>query len=102
MLELAGVSVFALSTDDLAHAQETVGKAGVTYPVLYGVDGPALSRAWGAYYEERRKILHATSFLLRPEGSIASATYSTGPVGRLSATEAIRMTLFLRKQAAPK
>ena len=51
MLEQAGVSVFALSTDDLAHAQETVTKAGVTFPVLYGVDGPKLAAQWGAFYE---------------------------------------------------
>jgi peroxiredoxin len=102
MLEQAGASVFALSTDDLAHAQEVVTRTGAAYPVLYGVNGPELAATWGAYYEQRRNILHATAFILRPDGVIASATYATGPVGRLSAEEAVRMVLFLRKQAAAK
>ena len=102
LLEQGGISVYALSTDDLEHAKSTVDKIGVTFPVLYGVDGPALAAAWGGYYEQRRNILHATSFILRPDRSIASATYSTGPVGRLLATDAARIVAFYRKQAEAK
>ena len=32
---------------------------------------------------ERRQILHSTGYVLRPDGTIAVAVYSTGPVGRL-------------------
>lgn len=99
-LEAAGISVFALSTDDPEHARETVARHGVTFPVLHGVDGPAVSRAWGSYYEERRDILHATSFVVRPDHTIASATYSTGPVGRLVAGDALAIVSFYRRQAA--
>ena len=102
ILEQAGVAVFALSTDPLEKASETVAKAGATFPVLYGVDGPKTAAAWGSYYEERRNILHATCFVLRPDRTIASATYSTGPVGRLVATDAVRIVNFYRKQAAAK
>lgn len=103
ILEQAGVSVYALSTDDLEHTQRTLAAAGgVKFPVLYGMDGPALAAAWGAYYEERRNILHATGFVLRPDHTIASATYSTGPVGRLVATDAARIVNFYRKQAQAK
>jgi peroxiredoxin len=100
ILEQNGVSVYALSTDPLGKAQETVQRAGATYPVLHGVDGPALARAWGSYYEERRNVLHATAFILRPDHTLASATYSTGPVGRLLATDAARIVAFYRRQAA--
>ena len=102
LLEQGGISVYALSTDDLEHAKSTVDKIGVTFPVLYGVDGPALAAAWGGYYEQRRNILHATSFILRPERTIASATYSTGPVGRVTPVEAARIVAFYRKQAEAK
>jgi peroxiredoxin len=102
MLEAAGISVAALSTDDLEHAKDTVYRAGVTFPVLYGVNGPELARAWGSFYEERRNILHATAFVLRPDRVIASATYSTGPVGRLLATDAARIVAFYKRQAAKK
>jgi peroxiredoxin len=102
ILEQAGISVYALSTDPLDKAGETIAKAGVTFPVLHGVDGPQTAAAWGSYYEQRRNILHATSFILRPDRTIASATYSTGPVGRLLATDAVRVVNFYRKQAAAK
>jgi len=100
ILEQAGISVFALSTDDLEHAKDTVYRAGATFPVLYGVDGPKVAATWGSFYEERRNILHATSFVLRPDRVIASATYSTGPVGRLLATDAVRIVNFYKRQAA--
>jgi len=102
LLEQSGVSVYALSTDDLEHAKSTVDKAGVTFPVLYGMDGPKLAAAWGGFYEERRNILHATTFILRPDHAIASATYSTGPVGRVTPVEAARIVAFYKKQAEAK
>ncbi len=74
----------------------------VTVPILYGLDGPAVSKAWGSYYEERRNILHATGFILRPDHSIAVAVYSTGPVGRLTTEDVIRIVAFYKKQAAGK
>jgi len=37
----------------------------------------------GAFYEERRHIVQATGFLLRPNSTIAVAQYSSGPIGRL-------------------
>ncbi len=61
------------------------------------MDGPALSQAWGSYYEEKRNVLHATAFILRPGGTIASATYSTGPVGRLTPGEAAGIVAFYQK-----
>jgi peroxiredoxin len=102
ILEQNGISTYALSTDPIEKAQETVQRAGAAYPVLYGMDGRALAQTWGGYYEERRNILHATAFVLRPDRTIASATYSTGPVGRLLATDAARIVAFYRKQAAAK
>jgi peroxiredoxin len=101
-LEENGISVFFLSTDNEEKAREMADKHSVTFPILYGMDGPAVSSAWGSYYEERRNILHATGFILRPDHVIASATYSTGPVGRLTTEDVIRIVSFYQKQAAGK
>ncbi len=100
--EQNGIAVYALSTDDAQHAQEMVERHGLSFPVLYGVDGPATAAAWGAHYEERRNIIHATSFILQPSRRIANATYSTGPAGRLVAEDALRVVAFLKKQAAKR
>lgn len=94
------IAVFAITTDPLDKAQGTVEQLGLGFPVLYGVDGPALAKAWGAHYEERRNILHATNFLLRPDGTIACASYSTGPIGRMRPDEVLALVTFYRNQAA--
>ncbi len=96
--EQNGIGLYALSTDDQEHAREMADKHGLTFPVLYGVDGRELSRTWGAYYEENRGILHATAYILRPEHTIASATYSTGPVGRLTPGEALGIIQFYKSK----
>ncbi len=97
-----GVSVYALSTDNLENAKKLATAAKANFPVLYGVDGPALSRTWGSYYEQRRNILHATAFVLHPDHTILSATYSTGAVGRLDAKDALSVVLFFKARAAAK
>ncbi len=94
------IAVFALSTDSEEHAREVVDQHGLAFPVLYGIDGRATSAAWGSYYEERRGILHATGFVLFPDHRIASATYSTGPVGRLTAQDALGHIAFQKKKMA--
>lgn len=99
-LEQNGISVYALSTDDEEHAREVVDKNSLTFPVIFGVDGVKTSQAWGSYYEERRSILHATGFVLKPDRSIVSATYSTGPIGRLVAEDVINNVDFHKKQMA--
>lgn len=98
-LEKRGICVYALSTDSEEHARATVEKLGVTFPVLHGVDGLALSKAWGSYYEERRAILHATGFIVGPDTTILSATYSTGPVGRLRAVDALGFITFHKSRS---
>lgn len=97
----AGVSIYALSTDTFERAQETVTEQGLTFPVLYGADGPDLSGRWGAFYEARRGILNAASFILRPEDhAIAHASWSTGPVSRLTGEDAHRIITFWQQQAS--
>lgn len=96
----AGVSVYALSTDNKEKARQLATAAKANFPVLYSVDGPALAKAWGGYYEERRNILHATGFVLHPDHKILSATYSTGPVGRLDAKDGLSVVHFYKDRAA--
>ena len=97
-----GVSTCAVSTDDRTHALKMAEEQGLSYPVLYGVDGKALAAAWGSYFEERRQILQATAFVLHPNGKILSATYSTGPIGRITADDVKRFVRFHQQQSAAR
>ncbi len=69
--------------------------------MLYGLDGPMTAASLGAFYERRRNIIQPCAFILHA-GSIVSANYSTGPVGRLTAGDALGLIRFMQQQAAGK
>ena len=94
------IAVYALSTDDEAHAQKVAGQIEPNFPMLYDLPAQETAASWGSFHEERRSILHATGFILDPEHKVASATYSTGPIGRLTAYEVIRFVRFNKAQRA--
>lgn len=80
-------SVIALSVDPREEAEKTVSRHGITFPVAYGVDGRRFASATGAFYEETKGFLQATGFLLKKDGTLAGAVYSTGPLGRYTASD---------------
>ena len=94
------ISVYALSTDNLEHAKETVEKNNVTFPVMYGINRVATADTWGSYSEDARDILHATNFILTPSRKIAVACYSTGAVGRIEPQDALNVIAFMKKKMA--
>jgi peroxiredoxin len=58
------VQVVALSVDPLEKAKETVEKLQLTFPVVYRLEVPRDPDKIGAFWEERRKVVHATNFIL--------------------------------------
>ena len=90
------MKVLALSVDDWEHARKMRDKHEITFRLGYGVDAVAFARATGCFYDEDDLYLHASSYILRPDGTIASAVYSTGGVGRLRADEALEQVKFFR------
>ena len=59
------------------------------------VDAAAVSAATGAHMHTGEKTyLHATGFLVDPEGTVINAVYSTGPIGRFTASEILRKVRF--------
>lgn len=99
-IEALGISVYALSTDSREEAQQTADKHNLSFPVMYGMDGPKTAELLGSYYEERRNIIHPSNFILGPDKKIVSITLSSGPVGRLTPEDVVRIVTFYKKQAA--
>ena len=97
-MDAEGIKVVAASTDPVDKARETVQEFGLTYPVGYGLPFKETAARLGAFYEERRGILHATGFLLRPDATIAVAQYSSGPIGRLVWQDVVALVQFYKKQ----
>ena len=97
-MDAEGIKVAAASTDPVDKARETVQELGLTYPVGCGLPFKETAARLGAFYEERRGILHATGFLLRPDATIAVAQYSSGPIGRLVWQDVVALVQFYKKQ----
>ena len=100
--EAEEIRIIAGSVDPIEKARETVDKLGVTYPVAYGLDVEAISGITGAYYEEERRFLHATSFLIRPNNTIELACYSSGPIGRFVAKDVLSLVKFYKSRGKVK
>ena len=101
-LASADIPVVAASTDSPEHAAtlaETcfgLGKYGEACRLAL----ESTARLVGAFYEERRQILHATGFLLDPDGRIATSVYSSGAIGRLWPEETLSLVKTFRSRRA--
>ena len=94
------VDIIALSVDPIDKAKEMIEKTGATFPIGYGLKVPEDADRVGAYWEERRGIIHATNFTLGPDRKVLQACFATGPIGRIVAADALRSIQGTKKRAA--
>ncbi len=92
------VEVIALSVDSYDKASETAEKLQLSFPVAYGLELPRDAEKLGAFWEKGRKIIHATDFILDSDKKVVAASYSTGPIGRIVAADAISLIQFFKKR----
>jgi hypothetical protein len=67
--------------------------------VLYGLDPETTSRVIGCYTgtHEGRPHIKPAAFILGPDAKIVHAVFSSGKVGRLTASDALTIVNDLRK-----
>ena len=90
--------VVAASVETLEEARQTVAAHGLTYPVGYGLDTRAFADRFGAYFHPKETYLHATGFFLKPDGKVEMAVYSSGAIGRLTASDCLQVLDFLQNE----
>ena len=56
-----------------------VEKTGATFPIGYGLKVPEDADKVGAYWEERRGIIHATNFTLGPTAKFSKPASPPAP-----------------------
>jgi alkyl hydroperoxide reductase subunit AhpC len=94
-LKELGVRVAAASVDPIDNVRSLKEGLRVGFPMFAEVDAAAVSAATGAHMHTGEKTyLHATAFLVDPEGTVINAVYSTGPIGRFTASEILRKVRF--------
>lgn len=69
----------------------------LNYPVAFGVTREQADSV-GSWWEDRRAIVQPSEFILTSDGTVVSATYSTGPVGRLMPEDAAKLIQFVEGQ----
>jgi peroxiredoxin len=94
------VDVIALSVDPLDKAKEMAERVKAMFPIAYGLEVPRDADKVGAYWEERRKIIHATNFIIDAGKKVAQACFATGPIGRIVAEDALRSVQGAKKRKA--
>jgi len=94
------VDVIALSVDPLEKAKAMVERVGATFPIAYGLEVPRDANKVGAYWEERRKIIHATNLIIDADKRVTQACFATGPIGRIVAEDALRSIQGTKKRKA--
>ena len=94
------VDIITLSVDPLDKAKEMAERVRATFPIGYGLKVPEDADKVGAYWEERRKIIHATNFIIGSDKKLTQACYATGPIGRIVAEDALRSIQGAKKRKA--
>ena len=94
-LAAIGVSVFAASVD--VEDKARLVAAEVSFPVGYGVTR-AQADLLGSWWEDRRGIIQPSEFIVDAGGKVVTSSYSSGPIGRIEAADAIKMVNFLEAQ----
>jgi peroxiredoxin len=95
----AGVRVGALSVDDEATTMELIAKHGLTFPVGYGADAPAVAALTGAFVNPEPVYLQSTGFVLDPAGNVVVSVYSSGAIGRLVPDDVLGLVRYLRNHS---
>jgi peroxiredoxin len=91
------IGLVAGSADSFEHARDFVKELGIPFPVAHGLNAKEISLKTGAFYEDKEGYLHATGFVINPEGAIVNAVYSTLAIGRLVAKDCLGLIRYLRK-----
>ena len=90
------IGLAAGSADSLEDARNLVEELKISFPVAYGLNAKEISLKTGAFYDADKGYLHATGFVIDPEGIIVNGVYSTMAIGRLVAKDCLGLIGHLR------
>ena len=92
------MQVVAASSEIPEEAAATVEKLNLTYPVAHGLVPEEFAAQFGAFYSDDSTYLHATGFLIDPDGLVDISVYSCGAIGRFTADDALHILSYRLKE----
>lgn len=87
------IAVIGASADARDKAEAFQKELG--FPIAYGVTRDHAGKI-GAWWEEQQGFIQPSEFILDGRGVVLSATYSTGPIGRLDAEDVLQMVRYMK------
>ena len=93
-----GAKVVALSVDDEATSAALVAKHHLDFPVGHSADADAVAAATGAFTNTDPHHLQSTGFVLAPDGTVLTAVYSNGAIGRLVPDDVVGLLRYVQSQ----
>jgi len=96
VLSRIGISVVAASVDSAETTEALSDGLRIGFvKMASGLDAPAVADATGAFLQTGDRVfLHATGFLLNPDGVVVQSVYSSGPIGRFTASDVLKKVQF--------
>jgi peroxiredoxin len=92
----AGVKVVALSVDDEQTTAALVDKLHLGFPVGHSADADQVAAELGCYVNAEPHYLQSTGFVLAPDGTVVTAVYSSGAIGRLMPEDVVGLVTYLQ------
>lgn len=94
-LQEAGIKVIALSVDDETTSAALVAKHRLPFPVGHSADAAKFAAATGAFMNDEPPYLQSTGFVLAPDGTVLTAVYSSGAIGRLVVDDVVGFVRYV-------
>jgi len=85
------MGILAGSVDAVSEASKTVNDLGLSFPVAHGLDLEETGRILGGFYQQEKGYLQPSGFVIRPDGTLEVASYSSGPIGRFKAANVLAL-----------
>ena len=94
-----GIKVVGASVDAEDKTREMAASNGITFAMAHGVTRADADRI-GAWWDGNRNFIQPSEFIVGADGKVVSATYSSGPIGRVDAADIVQMVKFLEARRA--
>lgn len=98
-LDEAGVKVAALSVDDEQTSAGLMDKLRLPFPVGHSADADQVASQLGCYVNDEPHYLQSTGFVLAPDGTVVTAVYSSGAIGRLMPDDVVGLVTYLQEHS---
>lgn len=91
------MGLLAGSVDALPEASQTLSDLNLSFPVAYGLNLDSIGHTLAGFYEPEKRYLQPSGFVIRPDGTLEVASYSSGPIGRLKAANVLALVRYYKQ-----